>query len=316
MPNPNEFVQEDTNGGSGTSGSSSSGSSLNTTAKYVQLHPTHPEDNSIDESINVYPIIGPGSFEGFEEEGETFEPQKKLVSGSNIKTITIGSDVVNLVPTENAGTLNLNTALLNLLYPKGSVYYATADAVFQYDSSGKPICPIQTNLGGTWTRIEGRFLYAAAVGDESTLGNVGGSNDAVLVEHTHTIDSGTGGHSHPVNVANNTSLKSDLHIRGQWDDWGHHIDTILQSTANTDLKVTFVQSDEDSGVRINNYSEVDPSSGTYYADKIAIDATHNHLASIPDYTGNHTHTLSDEGEDGTGKNMPSYLVVLAWKREE
>ena len=39
--------------------------------------------------------------------------------------------------------------------------------------------------GGTWEKIEGRFLFGA--NSKYPLGSVGGSEDAILVEHNHYI---------------------------------------------------------------------------------------------------------------------------------
>lgn len=58
-------------------------------------------------------------------------------------------------------------------YPKKS-FFITTDTVSP-----------ASLYGGTWEKIEGRFLFGA--NSKYTLGSVGGSEDAVLVEHKHAI---------------------------------------------------------------------------------------------------------------------------------
>ena len=70
------------------------------------------------------------------------------------------------------------------IYPVGSIYMSAND-----------VDPA-TLFGGTWERIEGRFLIGATT--QSEVGNTGGSADAVVVSHNHTQNS----HTHePSNTA-------------------------------------------------------------------------------------------------------------------
>ena len=72
------------------------------------------------------------------------------------------------------------TDLLNAIYPVGSIYIST--------NNNSP----QNFLGGTWVRIEGRFLLGAGSGYGA--GSTGG-------EATHTLTTGEmPGHSHTVRV--------------------------------------------------------------------------------------------------------------------
>ena len=61
------------------------------------------------------------------------------------------------------------------IYPVGSIYMSAND-----------VDPA-TLFGGTWERIEGRFLIGATT--QSEVGNTGGSADAVVVSHNHTQNS-------------------------------------------------------------------------------------------------------------------------------
>lgn len=62
--------------------------------------------------------------------------------------------------------------VINIMYPVGSIYMSVND-----------VNP-STLFGGTWERIQDRFLLAA--GSTFAAGNTGGSKDAVVVSHTHT----------------------------------------------------------------------------------------------------------------------------------
>ena len=72
--------------------------------------------------------------------------------------------------------------LLDLIYPIGSIY-------MKKGTGTTSICPIEQTLGGTWTRIENRFLYASENGQG--VGSTGGSADAIVVTHNHTQEKHT-----------------------------------------------------------------------------------------------------------------------------
>lgn len=63
----------------------------------------------------------------------------------------------------------INTTLFNLIYPIGSIY-ETSNADFNPN----------TSFGGTWEKIEGKFLLASS--EDYTIGDTGGS-----ATHTLTI---------------------------------------------------------------------------------------------------------------------------------
>ena len=256
------------------------------TDKYVQLHPTNAEDNTIDEEVNIYPIIGPNSFSGFKEPGEIFEPQEKLISGTNLKTITIGSTTTNLL---EAGNLNLNAALLNLIYPVGAIYISETDP---YDGE----CPIQHNLGGTWERIaEHKFLLIK--GPNDTLGNTGGYEDAYVIKHTHPV-SEIPNHTHTINSA---SLTGYFHILNTSGDG----DRTVTAAGGILATATFGESTSTS-VTYNRE--------THRPVEVTIDASHSHsmqpAGGIQPTTSNPANAI----DSGTGRNMPPYKVVIAWRR--
>lgn len=65
--------------------------------------------------------------------------------------------------------------VINIMYPVGSIYMSV-----------NPVNP-ETLFGGTWGRIQDRFLLAA--GSTFSGGTKGGNKDAVVVSHTHTMSS-------------------------------------------------------------------------------------------------------------------------------
>lgn len=73
--------------------------------------------------------------------------------------------------------------LLDLIYPIGSIY-------MEKDTTSHSVCPIQTRLGGTWTRIENRFLYASEGGQG--IGHTDGYETITLT----AAQSGVPAHSH------------------------------------------------------------------------------------------------------------------------
>lgn len=95
--------------------------------------------------------------------------QDKLVSGTNIKTVNnqslLGSGNINI---GGGGGLSIDD-----VYPIGSIYMSTAN-----------VDPA-TLFGGTWERIQDKFLLAKG-STYSTLNGTGGSADAVNVAHSHT----------------------------------------------------------------------------------------------------------------------------------
>lgn len=100
---------------------------------------------------------------------------------------------------------NIMRALFDFMHPVGS-YYETSDVDFDPN----------VTWGGTWVKDSaGRVTVAQDTTDTAfdTIGDTGGSKDAVLVSHTHSVtatQSGvsiTGGsHAHPVYYRNDNSV--------------------------------------------------------------------------------------------------------------
>lgn len=164
--------------------------------------------------------------------------QNTLVSGSSIKTINnqsvLGSGNISV----GGGGLSFDD-----VFPVGSIYMSTANV----DPS--------TLFGGTWERIQDKFLLAKG-STYSNLNGTGGSADAVVVSHSH-----------------NPSPTSEY----------------------------FVTSESDGA---NNTRVAYSSSGNRYVDGMTSSSTPFH----------HRKSTETKGENGTGKNMPPYIIVNVWKR--
>ena len=240
---------------------------------------------------------------------------------------------------------------IDLVYPVGSVYLSMAN-----------VDPA-TLFGGTWSKLEGRFLLTSDSNHEA--GNTGGSNDAVVVEHTHTANSsGAGDHTHVVTVA---SAGSHGHSAGCSMDGEHthrmpsndglHAHTVTVQSAGSHSHTCgnpdsqFVRSSSsrkpsclDTTSTASPYFSTElwtntstsgshthtasaSTTGSEHTHRINEVEGHQHLISVnssgahthsagTEETGGHTHpiTVHSTGSDGTGLNMPAYLVVNAWQR--
>lgn len=104
-------------------------------------------------------------------------------------TVTFNTGTFNQVETKTFGT-GAKTALLNLLYPVGSIYMSV--------NNNSPA----SFMGGTWTRIQDVFPLAA--GTTYAAGSTGGS-----ATHTMTLDELVN-HTHTYNPAGNSGLNGAI----------------------------------------------------------------------------------------------------------
>lgn len=164
---------------------------------------------------------------------------------------------------------------LDKVYPVGSIYMSMG--------ATEP----GTLFGGTWSKIEGRFLYAVEA-DSVPTGTTGGNANVSLSSdnipsHSHSVSlstSSSGSHNHEPRNGNSfvTCDSSSDHF----------------SRAGTafDSKGNWCITAPDSGIQ---------SSGYYTAND-----------------GSHTHTVSgNTGSTGSGSSfsiMPPYMAVNCWQR--
>ncbi len=114
--------------------------------------------------------------------------QQKLVSGTNIKTVNNQS----LLGSGNISISGGGGSVLDF-YPVGS-YYETSDTTFNPN----------TAWGGTWVlETAGQFHVSAGTG--YAAGSTGGSADAIVPSHKHSVSKVTGaitGGAHAHDIAN------------------------------------------------------------------------------------------------------------------
>lgn len=185
---------------------------------------------------------------------------------------------------------------LDDVYPVGSVYISF--------NSTSP----QTLFGiGTWSKIEGRFLFAA---DSShVVESTGGSNDSVVVEHTHSAyTSINGSHTHTISSNEHTHSAST-------GSSGKHAHNTAQSG------YSFVTTNGTFGYGGGGSTAPAPSSKTS-----ATETTGAHTHTVNIGYSEHTHTVGDEGQhshdvtidsagiSGVDTNMPAYIAVNMWQR--
>ena len=214
--------------------------------------------------------------------------------------ITVGSDNGQIV-------LDGKQSLLNLIYPVGSIY------VYQDGIAAPNVCPIQTTLGGTWEKIEDRFLYSSS--NTAFYGKRDGSNQAYLVDHSHRVQNNyfeggeakeAGKHTHSFIIG-----RSDWHTGpGANEDIGKYKDSL--------------------GIYWGGYSVTKvPETSSYRGDPgyplIGNQGAHTHQLKINagTLTGTTTSmttptgltiTKIDTSNKASKANMPQYFGVIAWRR--
>lgn len=157
-------------------------------------------------------------------------------------------------------------AALQAVYPVGSIYTSTVST-----------SPATLFGFGTWVEFgAGKVLVGQDTGDTSfdVLGETGGSKDAIVVSHTHTVDGGA-----------------------------HQHFTVVNGTVTESGDVT----------ASNSVSEAATQGGASYQSYIMRPGVGDANAGLSSST-THSHDVSTEGSSGTNANLPPYVVVKMWKR--
>jgi hypothetical protein len=233
-----------------------------------------------------------------------------LISPSLVTPTITG---VSVAPTAAFGTntTQLATAAfvqaaLQALYPVGCVYTST--------SATNP----GTTFGfGTWVAFAaGRVMVG--VGGAFTAGATGGSADDIVVSHTHTYSSTTGGQSASHTHSGVTDGNGGhYHGTGQYNDnngvWFYGSYNQSGPTGSG----TFWngsggggaggQSAPTAGNTVTSYPINDNTAGT-----------HTHGFSTGGVSADHNHSVSgttaSTGASGTNANLQPYIVVYVWNR--
>jgi microcystin-dependent protein len=207
--------------------------------------------------------------------------------------------------TAAAAVSKLKSALVDLLYPVGSIYMSA--------SSTSP----STLFGGTWEAWgQGRVPVGVATsGTFATAGATGGTEAntltvANLPSHKHTGSSNsTGSHTHTAQSAGAHS-----HSAGSADAGSHYHEYSDVKLSNTNITLGNVTA------RIHPFGQ-----GNGVTDTTDYAGVHSHTISVYE-GGAHTHTTDSQGahshtitigSTGSGtsfSNLQPYVVCYMWKR--
>ncbi len=167
---------------------------------------------------------------------------------------------------DETGLKRVWSKVLDKTHPVGSLYWSS--------NSTNP----GTLFGGTWVQIKDKFILAA--GDTYKNGATGGSADAVVVSHTHSIPALSG-----------STNKTGNHIHNLYDynngtRYGHG--SVLAAGSNAWAIVA------------------NPGASNTIVAQGAGDHTHTVTTKAS--------TTGYQGVSGAGKNMPPYETYYCWKR--
>lgn len=151
--------------------------------------------------------------------------QNALVSGQNIKTINgqniLGEGNITIGSSGGGGS----GVSIDMIYPVGSIYISASNTVD----------PNVIFTGTQWERFgKGRTLVGVNEEDTdfATVGLEGGSKDATVVKHSHTVTgeaASAGAHTHTVK---GTSAKNTGTIDGLCETWNNKTQDRNSSTTS------------------------------------------------------------------------------------
>ena len=269
--------------------------SLSKLTENLNVHQSLPDDPALttaqlkakwDEAVNT--------IKSYINETETEEIDLLVTGLQNTDASLQGQiNITNTTVQENA--LTLSQQQLNLIYPIGSIYMNV--------NSTNP----GTLFGGTWQRIQDRFLLAS--GSTYANGTTGGN-----ATHIHT-NPNTGAYSGNTGNYSGTS--------GTWS--GNTGSTTL--TANQIPSHTHSYTKADFNAQGRGWKLGDGGTVQVYTTGVGASTTgatgggQGHTHSIPSHTHSipsHSHTIPSHthsvGNTGSSSNIPPYLAVYVWKR--
>lgn len=192
----------------------------------------------------------------------------------------------------------------------------------------------QDIFGGEWSKVEGRFLLCADSSHEA--GTTGGSNDAVVVEHSHSgTAANNGGHSHTASIdsagSHNHTISGGSHSHtASTNSAGSHTHAYPRYTYRTNPTPEGWDTTSRMVVQsggISSSGGATSSSGSHshtvtvsttnsaHSHTVGSNGSHSHDVTVGN-GGSHSHavTVGSSGESAAGKNMPAYLAVNVWQR--
>jgi hypothetical protein len=241
------------------------------------------------------------------------------VAGQLDGTITSGTTGVTQPFGTNNTTLSTTAfvqAALQALHPIGSIYINATN-------SANP----STYFGfGTWVAFgAGRVPVGFNAADPlfDTAEETGGSKDAIVVSHTHTVTSSgtTGGQSagHTHTFSGTTGGQSQTHSHAiSISDPGHAHGLGPQITGGGGATARISAATQNDG---QPASTAGAGTGiTATAGNASQDHNHDYSGTTSGVSSDHTHnvtvsgTTASAGSSGTNANLQPYITVFMWKR--
>ena len=270
---------------------------------------------------------------------------KNTTLSNTIKSAnTANTNLANKITRGEQLTQEIQDAVDNLLTPQivGQLIYPVGSIYVSVNSTNPG-----TIFGGTWEQIKDQFLLAC--GTKYAAGSTGGSADAVIPTHTHTITassnsagahthttSGTaataGAHTHTVSgtavsagahthTVSGTAASAGAHTHGMNKLWSNGSGSSSAYTMSSNRTLT-TRNTTSAGAHTHTVSGTAASAGAHthtVSGTAASNGAHTHTTSgTAASAGAHTHTITataaNTGVAAAGKNMPPYLTVYVWKR--
>lgn len=219
-----------------------------------------------------------------------------MTNPATIEEVDLGEEGTKYITPEVLEGSKYNGAL-DFLIPKG-VIVMWAGAINQLP------------LG--WQLCDGSFgapdllnKFIVGAGDELTSGDLGGSADSVIVEHSHTATATSGGaHAHS---AASESAGGHSH-GGSTSANGSHSHTQYYETYLKPGNLTNRDSSDTSATLTSRQTSVAPN----HSHSLSITSVggHTHPITVDSVAGhNHSVSVDNEGVSGVGKNLPPYYAL-------
>lgn len=241
-------------------------------------------------------------------------PQIETIATDGSSTIYVNEDKQQLrqIPV-NKFLDSIKQKLCDAIYPIGAIYMST-----------DPTSPAEL-FGGTWQRIEGRFLLGAGSG--YSAGSTGGSADAIVVSHnhagashSHTINSHThevnshnhaiGNHTHAISLTSGNASQGHTHSFSGSQAHSHAFSNGGVALTVGGSKFTWGEEGEAN----RGIERAAANKGWWYREKKATGSINNATVTISGTTGgqnqSHTHSVSgDTGATVSGNTGGKALVT-------
>ena len=227
-------------------------------------------------------------------------------SGSEDGTLEVvvktgGNDQTIAFPT-TSGTLALTSDLGNAFPSGGIIMWSGQEADIP---SGWVLC----NGANSTPDLRNRFVVGAGTGSSYTVDNTGGSNDAIIVSHSHGSGNfgtnNTGGHSH----GGNTSNTGGHSHGGSTNNTGDHAHRWGTDDA---IGAQGGNNNPDANGGQNWRAWTDTQGAHSHNINTNNDGSHSHNINTNN-DGEHSHSVSGNsgsaGSSGTGANRPPYYAL-------